>query len=89
MSIGRSLKPIKDALANHVYKIRDTINDKEIGDKIDATGRKKIEAAIKHVIHWLDTLDVIHHAEADEFEDKLIGLELICKPIFAKVCRQQ
>jgi heat shock protein 1/8 len=76
----------KEALENYAYKMRNIVNDKEIGDKLDAAGKKKIEAAIKHVIHWLDG---IQHEEADEFEDKLIGLELICNPIIAKISRQQ
>jgi heat shock protein 1/8 len=76
----------KEALENYAYKMRSIVNDKEIGDKFDAASKEKIEAAIKHVIHWLDG---IQHVEADEFEDKLIGLELICNPIIAKMCRRQ
>ncbi|XP_059458488.1 heat shock 70 kDa protein 4-like, partial [Corylus avellana] len=72
----------KEALENYAYKMRNIVNDKVIGEKLDATGKEKIEAAIKQVIHWLDG---IQHAEADEFEDKLIGLELICNPIIAKI----
>ncbi|XP_062154328.1 heat shock cognate 70 kDa protein-like [Alnus glutinosa] len=76
----------KEALENYTYKMRSIVSDKEIGDKFDATGKEKIEAAIKHVILWLDG---IQHAKADEFEDKLIGLELICNPIIAKTSRRQ
>jgi heat shock protein 1/8 len=76
----------KEALENYVYKMRSIVNDKEIGDKVDAAGKEKIEAAIKHVIRWLGGSQ---HAEADEFEDKLIGLELICNPIIAKISRRQ
>jgi heat shock protein 1/8 len=65
----------KEALENYAYKMRNIVNDKEIGNKLDAAGKKKIKAAIKHMIDWLDG---IQHAEADEFEDKLIRLELIC-----------
>jgi heat shock protein 1/8 len=72
----------KEALENYAYKIKNIVNDKEIGEKVDVDGRKKIETAIKHVINWLDG---IQHVEADEFEDKLVGLELICNPIIAKI----
>jgi heat shock protein 1/8 len=75
----------KEALENYAYKMRSIVNDKEIGGKLDAAGKEKIEAAIKQVIHWLDG---IQDAEANEFEDKLIGLELICNPIIAKISRQ-
>jgi len=73
-------------LENYAYKMRSIVNDKEIGNKLGAAGKKKIKAAIKQVIHWLDG---IQHAEADEFEDKLIGLELICNPIIAKISKQE
>jgi heat shock protein 1/8 len=76
----------KEALENYAYKMRSIVNDKEIGDKFDAASKEKIEAAIKHVIRWLDG---IQHAEVDEFVDKLIGLELICNPIIAKIFRQE
>jgi len=76
----------KEALENYAYKMRSIVNDKEIGNKLGAAGKKKIKAAIKQVIHWLDG---IQHAEADEFEDKLIGLELICNPIIAKISKQE
>jgi heat shock protein 1/8 len=71
----------KEALENYAYKMRNIVDDKEIGDKLDAAG-KEIEAAIKQVIHWLDG---IPHAEANEFKDKLIELELICNPFIAKI----
>jgi heat shock protein 1/8 len=72
----------KEALENYAYKMRNIVDDKEIGDKLDAAGKEKIEAATKQVIHWLDG---IPHAEADEFKDKLTELELICNPFIAKI----
>jgi len=79
-------KKAKETLENYAYKMRSIVNDKEIGDKVNAAGKEKIEAAIKHVIGWLDG---VQHAEPDEFEDKLIGLELICNPIIAKISRRE
>ena len=76
----------REALENYAYQMRNIINDKTIGDKLDAAGKKKIEAAIRHVAQWIEGIE---HAEAHEFEDKLIGLELICIPIIAKISRQQ
>jgi heat shock protein 1/8 len=72
----------KEALENYAYKMRNIVNDKENGEKLEAADKEKIEAAIKHVINWLDG---IQHAGADEFKDKLIGLEFICNPIIAKI----
>jgi heat shock protein 1/8 len=76
----------KETLEKYAYKMRNIANDKEIGDKLDVADKKKIEAAINHVIHWLDGIQL---AEADEFEDKLIGLEFICNPIIAKISSRQ
>jgi heat shock protein 1/8 len=72
----------KEALENYAYKMRNLVNDKETDNKLEAAGKKKIKAAINQVIDWLDGIE---HEEADEFEKKLSGLELICKPIIAKM----
>jgi molecular chaperone DnaK (HSP70) len=76
----------KEALENYTHKMRNTVNDKEIGEKLDAAGKEKTETASKHVIQWLDDTQ---HAEVDEFEDKLIEIELICVPIIAKISKQE
>jgi heat shock protein 1/8 len=34
----------KEALENYAYKMRNIVNDKEIGNKLDAAGKKKIKA---------------------------------------------
>jgi hypothetical protein len=76
----------KEALEKYAYKMRNMLNDKEIGDKLDAASRETIGAAINQVIHWLDGIQL---AEVDEFEKKLSGLELICKPTIEKIYTQQ
>jgi heat shock protein 1/8 len=75
----------KEALEKYAFKMRNILNDKEIGEKLDADGKEKIEAAIKQVIHWLDGVQLFQHAEGDDFRDKLIELELICNPIIANI----
>ncbi|XP_041000463.1 heat shock cognate 70 kDa protein-like [Juglans microcarpa x Juglans regia] len=72
----------KAALENYAYKMRNNINDQQIGAKVSRTKKKKIRAAINEVIQWLDGMAL---AGADEFEEKLIGLKLICKPIIANM----
>jgi heat shock protein 1/8 len=76
----------KEALEKYAYKMRNMLNDKEIGDKLDAASRETIGAAINQVIHWLDGIQL---AEVDEFEKKLSGLELICKPTIEKIYTQR
>jgi hypothetical protein len=72
-------------LEKYAFKMRSILNDKEIGEKLDADGKEKIEAAFKQVIHWLDGVQLLQHAEGDEFRDKLVELELICNPIIANI----
>ncbi|KAB1217888.1 putative mediator of RNA polymerase II transcription subunit 37e [Morella rubra] len=72
----------KAALENYVYDMRNTVNDDNIGARLAPAGKKKIEGAIDQVIKWLEGIQL---AEADEFEEKLIGLELICNPTIGKV----
>ncbi|KAG6665774.1 heat shock cognate 70 kDa protein-like [Carya illinoinensis] len=75
----------KAALENYAYKMRNNINDKQIGAKVSRASKKKIRAAINKAIQWLDNLDGMELAGVDEFEEKLIGLKLICKPIIANM----
>jgi heat shock protein 1/8 len=76
----------KEALEKYTFKMRNMLNDKEIGDKLDAASKETIGAAIDQVIHWLDGIQL---AEVDEFEKKLSGLELICNPTIEMIYTQQ
>ncbi|KAF5467291.1 hypothetical protein F2P56_017128 [Juglans regia] len=76
----------KAALENYAYDMRNTVNDKENGAKLDPAGKKRIEGAVQQVTQWLDWNQL---AEADELEEKLIGLQLICNPIIAKNAKEQ
>jgi len=53
----------KEALENYAYKMRNILNGKEIGEKLDTDDKEKIEAAVKQVIHLLEG---VQHAEGDE-----------------------
>ncbi|KAG7998878.1 hypothetical protein I3843_01G277500 [Carya illinoinensis] len=68
----------KAALENFAYSMRNTVNDKEICPKLAPAHKKKIEAAVVRVIKWLDGIQL---AEVVEFEEKLLGLKLICNPL--------
>jgi molecular chaperone DnaK (HSP70) len=76
----------KEALEKYAFKIRNILNDKEVGEKLDADSKDKIEAAVEQVIHWLDGVRL---AEGDEFKDKLNELELICNPITADIKKEE
>jgi heat shock protein 1/8 len=53
----------KEAFENYAYKMRNILNGKEIGEKLDTNGKEKIEAAVKQVIHLLEG---VQHAEGDD-----------------------
>uniref|UniRef100_A0A2N9FPW1 Uncharacterized protein n=1 Tax=Fagus sylvatica TaxID=28930 RepID=A0A2N9FPW1_FAGSY len=75
----------KGALENYAYNMRNTVNDKKIGNKLAPAGKKEIKDAIERVIQWLDGLQLVG---AEEFEDKLKRLERICNPIIARIDKQ-
>ena len=72
----------KNALENYAYNMRNTMNDDNVGGKIDADDKAKINTAVDEAISWLDGNQM---AEIDEFEDKLKELEGLCNPIISKM----
>merc|ERR550537_1661078 len=72
----------KNAVENYAYNMRNTMNDTNVGGKLDADDKKTIEDAVEAAITWLD---VNQTAEVDEFEDKLKELEGVCNPIISKM----
>ncbi|OMP02197.1 Heat shock protein 70 family [Corchorus capsularis] len=71
----------KNALENS-YNMRNIVKDEKIGAKLPPADKKKIEDAIEAAIQWLDINQL---AEADDFEDKMKELEIICNPIITKM----
>ena len=72
----------KNAVENYAYNMRNTMNDTNVGGKLDADDKKTIEDAVEAAISWLDGNQT---AEVDEFEDKLKELEGVCNPIISKM----
>ncbi|KAI9128440.1 hypothetical protein K1719_001433 [Acacia pycnantha] len=62
----------KNALENHIYKIRTGINDGKIGSGLSAVNRKKIQDAIKRASKLVDNQQL---AEVDEYEHEMRKLE--------------
>ena len=44
----------KNALEKYAYIMRNSSRDEKIATKVPAANRKKIEEAIKQIIHWLE-----------------------------------
>merc|ERR1711906_10284 len=72
----------KNAVENYAYNMKNSMNDDNVGGKIDADDKAKITAAVEECISWLDGNQT---AEVDEFEDKLKELEGLCNPIISKM----
>ncbi|KAL5725945.1 70-kilodalton heat shock protein [Ranunculus cassubicifolius] len=70
----------KNGLENYAYSMRNTLRDDNVGGKLSAGDKKKLEDAIDEAIQWLDSNQL---AEVDEFEHKLKELEGVCNPIIA------
>merc|ERR1712216_957630 len=75
----------KNGLENYAYNMRNSMNDENVGGKLDAGDKKTIEAKVEEVITWLDGNQT---AEVDEFEDKLKEIEGVCNPIISKMYGQ-
>ncbi|CAI5928890.1 unnamed protein product [Closterium sp. NIES-64] len=75
----------KNALENYTYNIRNIIRDENVGSKLPAGDKKKVEDAVTSTVEWLDHNQL---AEVDEFEDKQKELEGICSPIFSRMYQQ-
>ncbi|KAK3019620.1 hypothetical protein RJ639_004562 [Escallonia herrerae] len=72
----------KLALENYAYKIRNALKNEKINSKLRKAHEEKIQDAIAKAIYWLKRNQL---AEADEFEDKMMELKSVCKPLMAKV----
>merc|ERR1712137_1485971 len=66
----------KNALENYCYSLKSSIS--QVGDKIPADDKTKLESAIEETISWLDAN---LSAEKEEFEEKHKALEAIALPI--------
>eukprot|EP00245_Coleochaete_scutata_P002681 TRINITY_DN1364_c0_g1_i2.p1 TRINITY_DN1364_c0_g1~~TRINITY_DN1364_c0_g1_i2.p1 ORF type:complete len:651 (-),score=192.10 TRINITY_DN1364_c0_g1_i2:427-2379(-) len=72
----------KNGLENYAYNMRNTLSDVNVGGKLDAADKKKMEKAVQDTIQWLDSNGL---AEVEEFEDKQKELEGICNPIISRM----
>eukprot|EP01027_Heterolobosea_sp_BB2_P007766 GEZU01011529.1.p2 GENE.GEZU01011529.1~~GEZU01011529.1.p2 ORF type:complete len:128 (-),score=60.03 GEZU01011529.1:62-445(-) len=75
----------KNSLENYIFSMRNTVNDPQVGGKLDPSDKSKIEDATKNMLEWLDS----HPNETREvYESKLKEIESTCSPIIAKMYQQ-
>jgi len=72
----------RNGLENYAYNMRNTLNDENVGGKLDQADKDTIRKAVENTISWMDANEL---AEIDEIEDKQKELEGICNPIITKM----
>ncbi|KAK4557222.1 hypothetical protein RGQ29_007119 [Quercus rubra] len=68
----------RKALEDYAHKMKHTIKEKSIGDRLAPAQKKQIEDNIGQVIEWLEDLQL---RNSDRYGDKLTRLQKICEPI--------
>lgn len=71
----------KNTLESYAYSLKNTINDGEMKDKIDADDKEKLTKAIDETILWLD---VSQAASQKEYDERHKELESVANPIISK-----
>ncbi|CAG9315841.1 unnamed protein product [Blepharisma stoltei] len=72
----------KNGLESYTYNMRNTLNDENLKDKIQAGDRQIIESKIDEVQRWLEAHQ---NVETKEYEAKQKELENVCNPIMMKI----
>eukprot|EP01116_Phalansterium_solitarium_P003248 TRINITY_DN13_c0_g1_i4.p1 TRINITY_DN13_c0_g1~~TRINITY_DN13_c0_g1_i4.p1 ORF type:complete len:657 (+),score=286.07 TRINITY_DN13_c0_g1_i4:106-2076(+) len=75
----------KNGLENYAYSLRNTINDPQVGDKLESSDKDALTKAIDETVKWLDSNQT---AEKDEFEHKQKELEGVANPIMQRLYSQ-
>merc|ERR1712130_713 len=76
----------KNALEGYVFNIRNTLNDDNVGGKLDAADKEKITKIVDETIAWMDsTYDV---QEKSVYEGKQEEVEAVVNPIMTKMYQQ-
>ncbi|EPY51819.1 heat shock protein S [Schizosaccharomyces cryophilus OY26] len=72
----------KNHLESYAYSLRNSMDDPNLKDKVEASDKEAIDKAVKETIEWLDSNTT---AAKDEYESKQKELEGVANPIMAKV----
>ncbi|WBW74499.1 Hsp70 family heat shock protein Ssa1 [Schizosaccharomyces osmophilus] len=72
----------KNHLESYAYSLRNSMDDPNLKDKVEASDKESIDKAVKETIEWLDSNTT---AAKDEYESKQKELEGVANPIMAKV----
>merc|ERR1719231_1073281 len=73
----------KNGLESYVFNIRNTLNDENVGGKLDEADKEKIKKIVDETIAWMDTTYDIQ--EKDVYEKKQKEVEAVVNPIMTKL----
>merc|ERR1712173_238658 len=72
----------KNGLESYCFNMKSTIEDDNIKSKVSNEDRSAIKEKCEEAIRWLDSNQT---AEKEEYADKLVEVEAVCKPIVTKM----
>ncbi|KAJ1023000.1 hypothetical protein NDA13_005049 [Ustilago tritici] len=72
----------KNGLESYIYNIRNTTNEPQLKDKLEAADKEALEKIVKEGIEWLDSNTT---ASTDELKDKQKEIEEQVNPIMTKI----
>merc|ERR1712213_251957 len=76
----------KNDLESYVFNLRNTLNDENVGGKLETGDKEKVTAIVEETIAWMDsTYDV---QEKSVYEAKQKEIESVVNPIMTKMYQQ-
>ncbi|PWZ03651.1 putative heat shock 70 kd protein 2 [Testicularia cyperi] len=72
----------KNGLESYVYNVRNSTNEPQLKDKIDAADKETLEKIVSETIAWLDNSQ---EASKEEYESKQKEVEEVVNPIMTKL----
>ncbi|KAI8581069.1 hypothetical protein K450DRAFT_234486 [Umbelopsis ramanniana AG] len=75
----------RNGLESYAYNLRNTLQDENVGGKLEEADKTKLKEAVDEAIKWLDESQ---EASKDEYESRQKELEEVANPIMMKIYGQ-
>jgi heat shock 70kDa protein 1/2/6/8 len=75
----------RNGLESYAYNLRNTLQDENVGGKLEEADKTKLKEAVDEAIKWLDDSQ---EASKDEYESRQKELEEVANPIMMKIYGQ-
>merc|ERR1712185_320297 len=76
----------KNALEGYVFNIRNTLQDENVGGKLDSADKEKITKIVEETIAWMDSTHEVQ--EKSVYEAKQKEVEAVVNPVMTKMYQQ-